>query len=262
MPNRQVWRKASPGRPAKGSALGGGVRGWPGFCCIPDKVPLECPLPTPPPAQLLSAGDVAGALRRGAELADRQFDQFLRRDLAALSEVHWTPLAAAARAAEWINDLGLKAVLDIGSGAGKFCVATALASNARFIGLERRPKLVSAARRLARLFRVEDRVRFLAGAFADTTAPVVDGYYLYNPFAENLFGPSDQIDAEVPLGPARFIRDIIATEDLLRRAPAGTYVITYNGFGGRVPPSYIEFRVDHKLPALLQMWRKTNSKFR
>ena len=43
----------------------------------------------------------------------------------------------------------VQSVVDIGSGAGKFCVAAALGSGCRFTGLEQRPRLVAAARTLA-----------------------------------------------------------------------------------------------------------------
>ena len=56
---------------------------------------------------------------------------------------------------------------------------------------------------------------------------------------------------------ARGAQDVAAVEQLLRRAPTGTYVLTYNGFGGQVPASYEEIRVDRKLPNALRLWRKT-----
>jgi hypothetical protein len=45
-------------------------------------------------------------------------------------------------------------------------------------------------------------------------------------------------------------------EELFTRAPAGTYVIKYNGFGGRLPGSYQRVSVALDMPNTLRMWRK------
>jgi hypothetical protein len=151
-------------------------------------------------------------------------------------------------------------VADIGSGAGKFCVAAALSGRCHYTGLEQRPHLVAAARTLAQFFKVDDRVSFVEGNLSDVPAPSADAYYLFNPFGENLFTKDECLDDSVELSSERFSRDIAAVEDLLARAPIGTCVLTYNGFGGRVPIGYDEIRVARDLPNLLRMWRKTRSR--
>jgi predicted RNA methylase len=188
---------------------------------------------------------------------DREFDRFLPYEMQLVSYQHWSGLAVAQRAATWFSELGLGTVADLGSGAGKFCVAAALFGGCRFTGLEQRPRLVTAARNLAQLFQVDDRVRFIAGAVGEAATPRADAYYLYNPFGENLYPPSAQLDNEVELSQARYDRDVAAVEDLLRGVPLGTYVVTYNSFGGRMPSGYDAVRVARDLPAVLRMWRKT-----
>jgi hypothetical protein len=210
-----------------------------------------------PFAGSMSLPQLAAAICRGNSLADGEFDQFLRPELVGVSQTHWTPVAVAMRVAEWIHDLGLEQVVDIGSGAGKFCIVAALASGARFIGIEQRPNLVSAARVLAKKFQVEDRVQFISGTFGEDLVPAADAYYFYNPFGENLYGASAQIDRSVDFGLDRYAHDVTAAEQFLRRAPPGTNIFTYNGFGGRVPSNYATLRVDFNLPNLLRMWRKT-----
>ncbi|HEX7669859.1 MAG TPA: hypothetical protein VF395_09760, partial [Polyangiaceae bacterium] len=176
--------------------------------------------------------------------------------LGVVSNQFWTPLAVATRVAAWLDEFNVETVVDIGSGAGKFCVATALAGRCSFVGLEQRPRLVRAARHLARLFRIEERVHFLHGTLGDDALPVADAYYLYNPFGENLFGLGDHLDEEVELGSERYSRDVTAVETLLGEARVGTFVFTYNGFGGRLPESYEEVRVDRELPNVLRLSRK------
>lgn len=190
---------------------------------------------------------------------DREFDRFLPYEMQLVSYQYWTSLAVAKRAAAWFAELGVRTVADIGSGVGKFCVAAALfgGGGGRFTGLEQRRWLVAAARNLARLFRVEDRVSFITGAVGEVTPPIAEAYYFYNPFAENLFPASDHLDDSVVLGQARYDRDIAAVEQFLCRVPVGTFILTYNRFGGRIPSGYDEVRVARDLPAVLRMWRKT-----
>jgi hypothetical protein len=205
---------------------------------------------------LHAARNVARALRAGRCPMDCAFDRFLPADLRRLSDEHWTPLVAALRAAQWLDEAGVRTVVDIGSGAGKFCVAAALAGHCRFKGLEHRRRLVRAARDLAQAFDVADRVEFLHSVFGKDQAPGADAYYLYNPFGENVFGSEPELGDDVEITRERHARDVAAVEQLLQAAPAGTYLLTYNGFGGRVPQSYERVRIDRELPNVLCLWRQ------
>jgi predicted RNA methylase len=186
---------------------------------------------------------------------DDDFDQHLPEDLRMISTTYWTPLVVVARVAAWLDEFQVRNIVDIGSGAGKFCVAAALRSSATFVGIEHRPALVAAARDLAKAFGVERRVTFEVGTL--TAVPAADAYYLYNPFGENQFGPSAHVDETVELSDRRFIRDVVSTEYLLARAKRGTYAIIYNGFGGRVPRTFRRVRVGAGLPRTLELWKKT-----
>lgn len=208
------------------------------------------------PAPRLSAHQIAEALRGGFCPTDYAFDRFLPYELRVVSRQYWTPLLVARRVADWLDDLGVRTVVDIGSGAGKFCIAAALAGDCYFTGLEQRSGLVAVARTMAGLYGVDDRVHFIEGSLGEITAPVADAYYLYNPFGENLYGELDHLDETVELSAPRYARDVALTEDLLERAPLDTCVLTYNGFGGSMPHDYEQIRVDRHLPSVLRMWRK------
>jgi predicted RNA methylase len=203
-----------------------------------------------------SATRVAEALQLRRDPGDWAFDRFLPPSLGVVSERFWTPLAVATRVAAWFDDFGVETVVDIGAGAGKFCVATALASGCAFVGIEQRPRLVRTARHLARLFRVEDRVHFLHGAFGDDELPLADAYYLYDPFGENRFVRSEHLDEDVELSDDRYSREVKAFESFLAEARVGTLVVTYDGFGGEVPQSFEDVRVDRELPSVLRLSRK------
>ena len=198
---------------------------------------------------------IALAIRDGARPTDESFDQLLPYDLALVSSRFWTPVEVARRVAGWLGELGIEMVLDIGSGPGKFCVAAALAGKCRFVGLEQRARLVTAARQLARRVGVDDRVAFVVGTLDAVATIPVSAYYLFNPFGENTFSAARRLDDDVELSPERLRRDVTVVETLFRDAPAGTYVITYNGFGGRLPSSYLEIRTDYELPNMLRMFK-------
>lgn len=187
------------------------------------------------------------------------FDQFLPEELRAVSDQYWTPLAVIHRATAWLDEHNVRTVLDIGSGSGKFCVAAALGGHCHFTGLEQRPRLVEAARGLARTFGVTDRACFIEGTFGVQELPRVDAYYLYNPFDEAAFHPETRLDHDVDHSHERRQRDIAAMQALLREANVGTYILTYNGFGGNLPSSYRELRVDRGLPQVLRLSRKVGS---
>lgn len=203
-----------------------------------------------------AARRMAEALRFGSCPADRFFDRFLPDELRAVSGQYWTPLAVAKRVAEWLDALGVRTVVDIGSGAGKFCVAAALVSDCRFTGLEERPSLVASARILARVFDLHDRVSFVEGALGVVPTPSADAYYLFNPFGPYCIGATHDADASAGFNEGRFAHDVAAAEKLFRRAPAGTCVVTYNGFGGRIPADYQQLRVDLTSQAALRLFRK------
>jgi hypothetical protein len=60
----------------------------------------------------------------------------------------------------------------------------------------------------------------------------------------------------VELSPERYEQDVAVMEDILIHAPIGTYVIKYNGFGGRMPASYERVSVALDMPNTLRMWRQ------
>lgn len=200
---------------------------------------------------------VATSLRSGTCPPDAVFDAFLPSDLQKVAWVHWTPLLVARRVAEWFALLGVERVVDLGSGAGKFCVAASLLCDAHFLGIEHRARLVHAARDLAQTFGVSDRVRFVHATIQDDLPPA-DAYYLYNPFGENLFGCEDHLDQDVEISPPRHTRDVETLVRALDAAPAGTIVVTLNGIGGGMPFSYVEIRTNRNLPSVLRMFKKTS----
>ncbi len=211
--------------------------------------------PVDPSPKKCAAQQLATMMRTGSCPNDRSFDRFLPEPLRLVSPEYWTPLVVVKRAADWLEDLGIRTMVDIGSGPGKFCVAGALFGTCRFIGLERYPSLVTSAGALADLFDLNDRVSFVAGTLGAVPTPVGDAYYFFNPFGEYWLGADYPREVDADVAAPRYANDIAVAEDLLRGVPVGTWILTYNGFGGRMPAGYELIRVDWKLCGVLRLWR-------
>jgi SAM-dependent methyltransferase len=207
-----------------------------------------------------TAALVAYALRRGTA-DDTFFDLLLPNDLRAVSWRFWTPVAVARRAGELLEAHGVRRVIDVGSGCGKFClVAGAVAPAISFYGIEQRDHLVEIARRLASRMALPN-VEFSVGDATDSSNwDSADAFYLFNPFAENSFDAPDRLDDTIELSRSRNDADIARVEAALRAAAIGTRVVTYHGFGGRVPDSYDLVRREATGTDDLCLWLKVRTR--
>jgi len=152
-----------------------------------------------------------------------------------LSNVHWTPVEVALRAAALlVPEPGMK-VLDVGSGAGKVCCIGAVSSRSTWHGIERDPRLVSTARRMAKNLEVDDRAHFHIGDMATVDWAEFDSIYFFNPFERLLFAPPP---IEPRLRWTLFGNEVSRAEERLAALAPGTRVVTYHGFGGEMPASY------------------------
>lgn len=212
--------------------------------------------PGGPASKKSAALHLASLMRTGSCPTDRSFDRFLPEPLRLVSPEYWTPVVAVKRAADWLEELGIRTLVDIGSGAGKFCVAGALFGACRFTGFERYTSLVTSAAALADLFDLNDRVSFVAGALGAVPTPLGEAYYFFNPFGDYRFGADYPREVDAEVAETRYADDVAAAEDLLRSVAPGTWIFTYNGFGGRMPASYEMVRVDSTLRGVLRLWRK------
>jgi len=196
---------------------------------------------------------------RAGELEDDAFDALYPEPMRSVARRFWTPLPVARRAAEHIAELGVDRVLDVGSGCGKFCIAAAaIAPSTEFVGIEQRPHLVAAAIAVSARIGVSN-VRFAHGDVAEASAEGIGAFYFFNPFAENGFSDENCYDSTVELSHRRMIADLLRIERMLANAPVGTLVLTYHGFGGRLPDSYDVVSGERAGTDWLRIFRKTRS---
>jgi SAM-dependent methyltransferase len=199
-------------------------------------------------------------LLAGGGLLDAAFDQLLPPAARSKSLLHWTPLSVARLAALRFAEHGARCVLDAGSGPGKFCVVGAtVCPELAFVGIEQRIGLVSAAKELAEGLGVTNAHFELGDALGRSWAPF-DGFYFFNPFAENALGTHDLFDATRGEARRRFGSEARRVALRLREARRGSVLVTYHGLGGPIPSSYELATEEDSGFGCLRTWVKTRDR--
>lgn len=169
---------------------------------------------------------------------DDLFDDQLPRRMRVKSDVHFTPVAVARKAAALLAPRAGMRILDVGAGPGKFCVVAAIeVPSATFVGVELRPHLVHIARRLAARTGVPN-VSFVEGNALELDWSEFDAFYFYNPFGEHVHAPELVLDRSIPFAAETYRAYVAGTYQRLSEARAGTRVVTYHGIGGTTLPGY------------------------
>lgn len=189
------------------------------------------------PEQANDRGErISSYFRRGISVADSIFDRIYPKDVAQNSGIHWTPVKVAMAAAKLLGDDVDRRVLDVGSGAGKFCLVASLTSPGTYVGVERRKKLVEIAQARAQL--LGSGARFIHEDVFDLDWGYFDSFYFYNPFYE-LRNPELRMDDSLDgKGELEFTTQVSATMERLAKLRAKTRIVTYHGFGGEMPEGY------------------------
>jgi SAM-dependent methyltransferase len=201
--------------------------------------------------------DVIESLRAGKRVRDAAFDLVYPEDVRRVSARFWTPVEVARTAARWLASQGARSVLDVGSGAGKFCIVANMTTGTKITGLEQRSALLEAAQSAASAYGAVSE--FKLGTLETLDPDAYDAFYLFNPFGENLYPIDEQFDTGPELSTLRYTHDLSIFEHWLDHAPRGVCVVTYHGFGGRMPGTYQLLRSLPKGSDFLRLWRKTRA---
>ncbi|MEO6631370.1 MAG: methyltransferase domain-containing protein, partial [Mucilaginibacter sp.] len=115
---------------------------------------------------------------------DAAFDWMYPEHFQLLSLKHWTPLAIALEAANFLAEPGAR-ILDIGSGIGKFCLAAGYHyPESHFYGVEQRQGLIYQAEQ-AKGYTQLSNVDFIYANVTQVNFKEFDHFYFYNSFYEN-----------------------------------------------------------------------------
>lgn len=193
---------------------------------------------------------VRDALVQRAAVSDAELDQVFPEELRERSHLHWTPVAIAIRAAELLAPTPSLRVLDVGAGVGKVCLVGALVTGAMWWGIEQDPALVAAANHAAWALDISRRTRFVHGDGSRLAWDEFDAFYFYNPFSTLMLAPH----ASPFVRYATIQNTLRRVEQRLASMREGTRVVTYYGFGGKLPPGYALISREPAGGDALELW--------
>ncbi|HTF18086.1 MAG TPA: class I SAM-dependent methyltransferase [Chryseolinea sp.] len=169
---------------------------------------------------------------------DSDFDAIYPGGIRRHAEQHFTPLPVARRTAAFlVSEPGTK-VLDIGSGAGKFCLIGAATTKGHFTGIEQRKELVALSGRLAATYGITE-VHFVHGNVMAIDFKAFDSFYLFNPFYENVRADK-RMDNAILLSPSLYESYSSYTSAKLAALPVGTRLATYFTPASMIPSDFKE----------------------
>ena len=188
----------------------------------------------------MQIADVFDSLKARECVSNSHFDRLYPPHIRRWGERHWTSITVALEAAAFLAEHNAcdapRKIIDVGSGAGKFCIVGALSTDAFFVGAEHRRELSDIARGLVREYKIE-RVRFVCKDALELDWSDYTGAYLFNPFQENV-EESAKLDDSVSCRPENYKKYVAQLEAKLAKAPTGFRLVTYYGFGGVIPSDY------------------------
>jgi predicted RNA methylase len=196
---------------------------------------------------------IFNALRLKVPIHDSDFDRIYPERIKTLSALHWTPIDVALRASQFLAPKPNFRVLDIGSGAGKFCFVGATSTEAFYTGVEQRKSLVEISKRVCHFHCVEN-IEFVHSNIVDIDFRKYDSFYFFNSFYENL-APWGTIDKRVDLNSTLYHKYCRHIKQAFKALPSGTRIATYCGSEDVIPNGYELMGVEVK--GLLHFWKKT-----
>lgn len=183
---------------------------------------------------------------------DTEFDWLYPKQFQLLSLKHFTLLPIAQKAAEFLS-LPNTRVLDIGSGAGKFCLTAGYHfPKTFFYGVEQRYELHHLAENIKRYTDLPN-VNFIYGNVTQINFKEFDHFYFYNSFFENI-DQINKIDDTIELSESLYNYYTQYLYMALSAKPSGTRLVTFHSLEQEIPPDYR--LADVSYDTLLKMWIK------
>ncbi|MBK9736924.1 MAG: class I SAM-dependent methyltransferase [Saprospiraceae bacterium] len=191
-------------------------------------------------------------LKKNIITTDLEFDVIFPFELKETSNIHFTPVDVSILAARYLATNEDSKILDIGSGAGKFCLIGSACSEGTFTGVEQRKKFCVIADGIVIKYNLAN-VTFIHSNITDVVFSDFTGFYFFNAFDENKH-IADRIDDEAFLG-----RDLYETysnyvKKQLHTMPKGTKLVTYFSYSTEVPDSYT--LMESSFEGKLKYWEK------
>lgn len=192
-------------------------------------------------------------IKLNIDVSDEAFNAIYPEQIRKHSSRHWTPVAVAKMAAAFLVEKPGDRVLDIGSGAGKFCMIGAASTRGTFVGVEQRSSLVKFCEKASRIHHLPN-VSYINTNITSVDFKGYDGFYFFNPFRENI-DRTALIDDSVETAPHLFDLYGKYVYEHLSRCKIGTRVATYWNSATDVPSEYTV--VGTGFDGLLNLFEKT-----
>ncbi len=167
---------------------------------------------------------------------DTSFDQLYTKELRTIAAFHFTLVEVAIAAANYLVDAPTSKVLDIGAGAGKFCMIGAATTKGYFTGVEQRANFVKVAQELSKTYQINNTT-FLEDNIINIDFEQYTAFYHFNAFYENI-DASGEIDTRVVLHKELYTTYSEYVKEQLQELPVGTKLATYFSYKDEIPESY------------------------
>ena len=174
-------------------------------------------------------------LKKKLVIDDAEFDALYPNSFLNISDRHFSSIYVCQLAARFLSEQKQAKILDIGSGAGKFCIIGAMSNvNSNFTGIEYRGTLHEEAQKLKNQLQLSN-CEFVNGNILDYQLQDFNSFYMFNPFLEQKdksaiiamdFNHQNEID----------YLDYVLSE--LEKLPSGARLATYYIDKKLIPKSF------------------------
>jgi SAM-dependent methyltransferase len=194
-------------------------------------------------------------LKLNIDVSDDTFDAIYPHTIRMLAKKHWTSVSVAKLASEFLVEKAGTRVLDIGSGAGKFCLVGAANTRGHFTGVEQRPDLIDLSRRLSDSYHIQN-VKFVQANITTVKFSHYDAFYFFNSFYENI-NWTNRIDDAVKLDVKLYHLYSSYIVEQFATLPLGARLVTYCSPQTIIPST---FKLQDSLRGgLLKFWEKISN---
>lgn len=193
-------------------------------------------------------------LKADITVEDEEFDTIFPAQIRTLSAAHFTPIEESIAASRFLAGIPEAKVLDIGSGAGKFCMIGAACTTGHFTGVEQRGNLCAISEQIAADYHLSN-VRFIHSNITDIAFEDYNAFYFFNPFYEHIFR-NGGIDEAITLDKNLYTHYVAYVKEQLGNMPEGTRLVTFHTHAEQIPDTYLARSVSED--ERLVMWEKVS----
>ena len=191
-------------------------------------------------------------LRLSIDVSDREFDAIYPENIRRIADRHWSPVAISKTASEFLVRRAGTRVLDIGSGAGKFCMIGAATTRGHFTGVEHRLPLVELSTALSSRYDLQN-AKYIHSNVTSIDFRNYDAFYFFNSFYEHI-NIHHRIDDSVTMDVQTYEAHVSDMVEQLSGLPFGTRLATYATLQSVVPGNFQ--LVDSLYYGSLNLWEK------